>query len=155
MGDAQPKYLNTQETVVFNKRLNLYCMNWLKKERGIARVVLVEGYMDAVSLRRHGVEGVVATLGTALTAEQAGLMARYAPEIWLSYDGDSAGQKATLRALDILEAQNARARVILYPDGMDPDDFIRSNSACCARRMAWISPRRKGARNMLSWRARF
>ena len=136
MGDAQPKYLNTQETVVFNKRLNLYCMNWLKKERGIARVVLVEGYMDAVSLRRHGVEGVVATLGTALTAEQAGLMARYAPEIWLSYDGDSAGQKATLRALDILEAQNARARVILYPDGMDPDDFIRSRGAQAFRSLA-------------------
>ena len=74
--------------------------------------------MDAVSLRRHGVEGVVATLGTALTPEQASLMARYAPEIWISYDGDSAGQKATLRALDILEAQNVRARVILYPDGM-------------------------------------
>ena len=105
--------MNTSETIVFNKRLNLYCMNWLKKERGIARVVLVEGYMDAVSLRRHGVEGVVATLGTALTPEQASLMARYAPEIWLSYDGDSAGQKATLRALDILEAQNVRARVIL------------------------------------------
>ncbi len=129
MGEAQPKYLNTSETIVFNKRLNLYCMNWLKKERGIARVVLVEGYMDAVSLRRHGVEGVVATLGTALTPEQASLMARYAPEIWISYDGDSAGQKATLRALDILEAQNVRARVILYPDGMDPDDFMRAQGA--------------------------
>lgn len=85
--------------------------------------------MDAVSLRRHGVEGVVATLGTALTPEQASLMARYAPEIWISYDGDSAGQKATLRALDILEAQNVRARVILYPDGMDPDDFMRAQGA--------------------------
>ena len=126
MGDAQPKYLNTQETVVFNKRLNLYCLNLLKKERNIGRTILVEGYMDAVSLRKSGVEGVVATLGTALTTEQADLMRRFAPEVWISYDGDSAGQKATLRALDILEEQNARARVILYPDGMDPDDFIKS-----------------------------
>ena len=128
MGDGQPKYLNSSDTPVFNKRKNVYGLNFLKGGRRES-LRLVEGYMDAVSLRRHGVEGVVATLGTALTPEQASLMARYAPEIWISYDGDSAGQKATLRALDILEAQNVRARVILYPDGMDPDDFMRAQGA--------------------------
>ncbi|MBQ3079063.1 MAG: DNA primase, partial [Clostridia bacterium] len=126
MGDAQPKYLNTPDTPVFNKRLGLYALNFARKERDVGRLVLVEGYMDTVSLRKYGVRGVVATLGTALTEEQAKLIKRYAPEVWISYDGDSAGQKATLRALDILEEQNARARVILYPDGMDPDDFIKS-----------------------------
>lgn len=125
MGNAQPKYLNTAETAVFNKRRGLYALNFLKKERGLSRLVLVEGYMDAVSLRKHGVTGVVATLGTALTAEQARLMKRYVPEVWISYDGDAAGQKAALRALDILDAEGLRARVIDYPAGMDPDDFVR------------------------------
>lgn len=125
MGDAQPKYLNTPDTPVFNKRKGLYAMNLVKKERGIGRLVLVEGYMDVVSLRRAGVQGVVATLGTALTEEQARLMKRFAPEVWVAYDGDSAGQKAILRALDILQAQSIPARVLAFPEGMDPDDFIR------------------------------
>ena len=127
MGDAQPKYLNTAETPVFNKRLGLYALNFAAKERSVGRLVLVEGYMDTVSLRKHGVQGVVATLGTALTEEQARLMKRYAPQVWISYDGDAAGQKAALRALDILDAQGLPARVIDYPGGMDPDDFIKAN----------------------------
>ncbi len=126
MGDAQPKYLNTAETPIFNKRLGLYALNMAQKERSVGRLVLVEGYMDTVSLRKHGVQGVVATLGTALTEEQARLMKRYAPEVWISYDGDAAGQKAALRALDILEGQEIAARVIDYPSGMDPDDFIKA-----------------------------
>lgn len=126
MGEAQPKYLNTAETPVFNKRLGLYALNFAQKERSIGRLVLVEGYMDTVSLRKHGVKGVVATLGTALTEEQARLMKRYAPQVWISYDGDAAGQKAALRALDILDAQDIPARVIDYPAGMDPDDFIKA-----------------------------
>ncbi len=126
MGDAQPKYLNTAETPVFNKRRGLYALNFARKERSLGHLVLVEGYMDTVSLRRNGVMGVVATLGTALTEDQARLMKRYAPEVWISYDGDAAGQKAALRALDILDQQNLPARVIDYPDGMDPDDFIKA-----------------------------
>lgn len=126
MGDAQPKYLNTAETPVFNKRLGLYALNMAQKERSIGRLVLVEGYMDTVSLRKHGVQGVVATLGTALTEEQAKLMKRYAPEVWISYDGDSAGQKAALRALDIFDQQEIPARVIDYPAGMDPDDYVKA-----------------------------
>ena len=105
MGDAQPKYLNTSETPVFNKRQGLYALNMVKKERNLSRLVLVEGYMDTVSLRKSGVQGVVATLGTALTEEQARLIKRFAPEVWISYDGDSAGRKAALRALDIFDAQ--------------------------------------------------
>lgn len=126
MGDAQPKYLNTAETPIFNKRLGLYALNMAQKERSIGRLVLVEGYMDTVSLRKHGVQGVVATLGTALTEEQAKLMKRYAPEVWISYDGDSAGQKAALRALDIFDQQEIPARVIDYPAGMDPDDYVKA-----------------------------
>ena len=126
MGEAQPKYLNTAETPIFNKRQGLYGLNFVKKERSAGRLVLVEGYMDTVSLRKHGVQGVVATLGTALTEEQARLMKRYAPEVWISYDGDAAGQKAALRALDILDAQAIPAKVIDYPEGMDPDDFIKA-----------------------------
>ena len=127
LGNGQPKYLNTSETPVFNKRRGLYALNMASKERDAGRLVLVEGYMDTVSLRKYGVKGVVATLGTALTEEQARLMKRYAPEVWISYDGDSAGQKAALRALDILDAQDLPARVIDYPDGMDPDDFVKAN----------------------------
>ena len=127
MGDAQPKYLNTAETPVFNKRRELYGLNYARKEHSVGHLVLVEGYMDTVSLRKHGVQGVVATLGTALTEEQARLMKRYAPQVWISYDGDAAGQKAALRALDILDGQGLPSRVIDYPAGMDPDDFIKAN----------------------------
>ena len=127
MGDAQPKYLNTAETPIFNKRMGLYALNFAHRERSVGHMVLVEGYMDTVSLRKHGVQGVVATLGTALTEEQARLMKRYVPEVWISYDGDPPGQKAALRALDILEGQGLPAKVIDYPSGMDPDDFVKAN----------------------------
>ena len=128
MGDAQPKYLNTPDTPVFNKRQGLYALNFARNERDAGRLVLVEGYMDTVSLRKYGVKGVVATLGTALTPEQARLIKRYAPEVWISYDGDSAGQKAALRALEIFdELDGLTPRVIDYPAGQDPDDYIRAH----------------------------
>ena len=125
MGDAQPKYLNTSDTPVFNKRKGVYAANLLKKQRNLKRIILVEGYMDVVALIQHGVNGVVATLGTALTNEQARLLKRYAPEIWVSYDGDSAGQHAIVRALEIFEQEDIRARVLFFPDNLDPDEFIR------------------------------
>jgi DNA primase len=125
MGDAQPKYLNTGDSPVFNKRQNLYAMNFVRKERSLDKLILGEGDMDVLALRRAGVPGVVATLGTALTEEQARIMKRYAPETWVAYDGDAPGQKATLRALDILEAAGIPCRALVFPDGMDPDDFIR------------------------------
>ena len=129
MGDGNPKYLNTADTPVFNKRQGLYALNMAKKERGLKRLILVEGYMDVVSLRQQGIAGVVATLGTALTEEQARLIKRYAPEVWVCYDGDGAGQKAILRALDIFESQEVPARVIDIPGGMDPDDFVKEKGA--------------------------
>ncbi len=126
MGDGTPKYLNTADTPVFNKRQGLYAMNMVRKERGLKRLVLVEGYMDVVSLRARGVEGVVATLGTALTSEQARLIKRYVPEVWVAYDGDNAGRQAILRALDIIaELGGIKARVLNFPNGQDPDDFVR------------------------------
>lgn len=125
LGDAQPKYLNTSDTPVFNKRKGVYAANLLRKQRDFKRVILVEGYMDVVALIQHGVNGVVATLGTALTNEQARLLKRYAPEIWVSYDGDSAGQHAIMRALEIFEQEDIRARVLFFPDNLDPDEFIR------------------------------
>ena len=125
LGDGQPKYLNTSDTPVFNKRLGVYAANLLRKERHLERVILVEGYMDVVSLTQFGVKGVCATLGTALTPEQAKLLKRFAPKVYLSYDGDSAGQHAILRGLDILAAEGIPARVLDYPDNLDPDEFIR------------------------------
>ncbi len=129
MGDGNPKYLNTSDTPVFNKRQGLYALNMAKKERGLKRLILVEGYMDVVSLRQQGIPGVVATLGTALTEEQARLIKRYAPEVWVCYDGDGAGRKAILRALDIFETQEVPAKVIDIPGGMDPDDYVKANGA--------------------------
>ncbi|MDO4739199.1 MAG: DNA primase [Eubacteriales bacterium] len=129
LGSGEPKYLNTGDTPVFNKRRNLYAMNYVRKERGLKRIILAEGYMDVIALRCAGLEGVVATLGTALTEEQARLIKRLAPEVWISYDGDSAGRKAALRALDIFEQMDIPAKVVDYPAGMDPDDFIREHGA--------------------------
>ena len=129
LGDGNPKYLNTADTPVFNKRQGMYALNMCKNERGLNRLILVEGYMDVVSLRQMGISGVVATLGTALTEEQARLFKRYAPQVWVCYDGDGAGQKAILRALDIFEALDYPARVIDIPDGMDPDEYVRKYGA--------------------------
>ena len=135
MGDAQPKYLNTSDTPVFNKRKGVYAANLLKKQRNLKRIILVEGYMDVVALIQHGVNGVVATLGTALTNEQARLLKRYAPEIWVSYDGDSAGQHAIVRALEIFEQEDIRARVLFFPDNLDPDEFIRQRGLDAFQRL--------------------
>ncbi|MDD3336596.1 MAG: DNA primase [Eubacteriales bacterium] len=125
MGDQMPKYLNTSDTPAFNKRYNVFAANLLRKARGLQRVILVEGYMDVVALTQFGVEGVAATLGTALTPEQAKLLSRYAPEVHLAYDGDRAGQKAILRGLEILEEARIPVKVLDFPGGLDPDEFIR------------------------------
>lgn len=125
MGDSKPKYLNTADTPVFNKRKGVYAINLIRRIRDLKRVLLVEGYMDVVAITQAGVTGAVATLGTSLTTEQARLLKRYAPEIWLAYDGDEAGQHAIERALDIFESEAIPARVLYFPDNLDPDEFIR------------------------------
>lgn len=126
LGGASPKYLNTRETALFNKRRNLYGIDLLRRQRASKSAVIVEGYMDAVSLYAHGVRAVVATLGTALTKEQAVLLKRYVGDVFIAYDGDEAGETATQKALGILEAEGLAVRVIRFDAGQDPDDFIRN-----------------------------
>ena len=125
MTDVKPKYLNTSDTPVFNKRKGVYAINLIRKQRDLTRVLLVEGYMDVVAISQAGVAGAVATLGTALTNEQARLLKRFAPEVHLAYDGDEAGQHAIERGLEILEVEDVPAKVLYFPDGLDPDEFIR------------------------------
>ena len=129
LGKEQPKYLNTSDTPVFSKGRGVYAANLLRRQRQLDRVVLVEGYMDVVSLTQFGIEGVCATLGTAMTGEQAQLLRRFAPKVYLAYDGDSAGQHAILRGLDILKKEGIPAWVLDFPDGLDPDEFIRRDGA--------------------------
>ena len=129
LGSGPQKYMNTADTPVFNKRKNVYAANLLRQQRHLERVILVEGYMDVVSLSQFGVDGACATLGTALTEDQARLLRRFAPEVWLAYDGDSAGQHAILRGLDILEGEGVPVRVLDFPDGLDPDEFVRRDGA--------------------------
>ena len=125
MGDGEPKYLNTRDTLLFNKRRNLYGIDLLRRQRNIKSAVIVEGYMDVVSLCANGVKASVASLGTALTREQAVLLKRYTEDVFLAYDGDEAGEIATQKALAVLEGEGLKARVIRFEAGMDPDDFIR------------------------------
>ena len=140
MEKREPKYLNTADTPVFNKRKGVFAANLLRQERNLDHVILVEGYMDVVSLTQFGVRGVCATLGTALTPEQARLLKKFAPQVYLGYDGDSAGQHAILRGLDILEQENVPARVIDFPEGLDPDEFIRRDGAEGFHRLPALSP---------------
>ncbi len=125
MGDAKPKYLNTSDTPVFNKRKGVYAINLVKKQRDLKRILLVEGYMDVVAVTQAGIQGAVATLGTSLTNEQARLLKRYVPEVWIAYDGDEAGQHAIERAISIFEQEDMPVKVLSFPDQLDPDEMIR------------------------------
>ncbi len=126
MSDQKPKYLNTSDTIVFNKSQNLFSLNNAKNS-GTKRLILCEGYMDVISVNQAGFTDAVATLGTALTTEQAMLMKRYCDEVVICYDADEAGQKATNRAISILRNVGLVVRVLSIPDGKDPDEFIRKN----------------------------
>lgn len=125
LDDSLPKYLNSPDSLIFNKRFNLYGLNYAKKSIKNDTLILVEGYMDLISLYEHGIENVVATLGTALTNEQGKLIKRYASTAIISYDSDEAGIKATLRAIDILRGQNINVKILNLKDCKDPDDFIK------------------------------
>jgi DNA primase len=128
LGEGNPKYLNSPESPVFQKKNNLYGLNLTRQDISKENsVILVEGYMDAVSLYQHGVRNVAATLGTALTVNQATMIKRYTDNIILAYDADQAGQAATLRGMDILYEAGCNVKVLLVSDGKDPDDFIRKN----------------------------
>ncbi|MDD6926986.1 MAG: DNA primase [bacterium] len=126
------KYKNTKETFLFVKNKTLYNINRIKKMRSkgaIPSVIMVEGYMDAISLSEAGFENVVASMGTSLTKEQARLLKRYTENVYISYDGDFAGQSANVRGLEILKNEGLNVKVITLPDGLDPDDLIKKSGA--------------------------
>lgn len=122
------KYKNTKETIVFSKSNTLYNLNAVKKlknEKGIDSIIIVEGYMDTISLVSGGFENVVASMGTSLTKDQARILKRYTDKVFISYDGDFAGQKASIRGLEILRDEGLDVKVVALPDGLDPDDVIK------------------------------
>lgn len=124
--EEKPKYINTGDTPLYNKRNNLYGLN-LQKGGKLSDVVIVEGYTDVIGLYEAGVTNAVASLGTALTQQQARLLKRYVSTVYIAYDGDAAGQNATIRGLDILSAEGLTVRVVVFPNQLDPDEFIRQN----------------------------
>ena len=122
------KYKNTKETMLFDKSKTLYNVNLLKKlkrEQQVSEIIFVEGYMDTISLYQAGFKNVVATMGTALTKEQARMAKRYTDTVLISYDGDFAGQSADVRGLGILKEAGLNVRVVPMPDGLDPDDVAK------------------------------
>ncbi|SHI63178.1 DNA primase [Clostridium amylolyticum] len=126
--DTKPKYLNSPEGPIFSKGIHLYGLNFaIKKDNESRTLIIVEGYMDCIALHQYGITNAVASLGTALTLQQAKLLKRYADKVIISYDADLAGQMATLRGLDILRKVGLDVRVLTVPKGKDPDEFIRSN----------------------------
>ena len=125
LDDSLPKYLNSPDTLIFNKKFNLYGLNFARKDIVDRTIILVEGYMDLISLYQYGIKNVCATLGTALTTEQGNLLKRYADTVIISYDSDDAGVKATLRAIDILTEIGINVKVLDLKDLKDPDEFIR------------------------------
>ena len=128
LGDGTPKYLNSPESPVFLKKNNLYGLNLTRQDINKENyVILVEGYMDVISLYQHGVRNVSASLGTALTENQAAMLKRYTDNVILSYDSDAAGQAATLRGMDILHKTGCKVKVLHVTDGKDPDEFIKKN----------------------------
>ena len=125
MGDAKPKYLNSPETMIFDKSRNLYGLNFARSSRR-NYVILCEGYMDVIAMHQAGVDCAVASLGTAFTIGQANLLKRYTKEVILSYDSDEAGTKAALRAIEILKEAGLTGKVLNLKPYKDPDEFIKN-----------------------------
>lgn len=126
--DSTPKYLNSPESLIFKKKDNLYGLNLAKNSiRKKNCAILVEGYMDVVSLADAGVENAVASLGTALTPEQAKLLKRYTDTVVLAYDSDGAGQAAAMRGIDILQSAGLKVKILMLTEGKDPDEYIKKN----------------------------
>ncbi|APQ73635.1 DNA primase [Clostridium botulinum] len=127
LNDAKPKYLNSPETMVFKKGINLYGLNYAVKENKDRVLIIVEGYMDCITLHQYGIKNSVASLGTALTTNQARLLKRYADKVIISYDSDTAGQLATQRGLEILKDVGLGVEILTVPDGKDPDQFVKAH----------------------------
>ena len=128
MDNSTPKYLNSPETEIFNKRKNLFALNIAKKTK-LGYLILVEGYMDAIALHQYGFDCAVASLGTSLTEEHAVLLSRYTEQVVLIYDGDEAGQNATRRAIPMLERAGLQVKVLQMRDAKDPDEFLKKFGA--------------------------
>ncbi len=124
MGEGEPKYLNSPESEVFNKRKNLYAMNIAKQSKA-EYFILAEGYMDVIALHQAGFDSAVASLGTSLTDEQAHLISKYKNRVIISYDSDKAGRAATERAIDILKKAGVDVRILTMSGAKDPDEFIK------------------------------
>jgi DNA primase len=126
------KYKNTAAGLLFDKSKNLYAINLIKKLKQtapISGIIVVEGYMDVLSLVQAGFSNCVASMGTSLTPEQARLIKRFCDDVFISYDGDAAGQAATLRGLDILKKEGVNVKVVVLPEGLDPDELIKKYGA--------------------------
>lgn len=128
MGDGEPKYLNSRETLLFEKKKNLYGLHFARRSKRDG-FLLCEGYMDVISLHQAGFDNAVASLGTAYTIDQARLLKRYRNRVFLAYDSDAAGQKAALRAIEICRSADLSARVISMEPYKDPDEFIKNLGA--------------------------
>lgn len=124
-GDAKPKYLNSRETPIFHKGSNVFNINIISRESTRERIILVEGYMDVISLYNSGINYSVASLGTSLTIDQANIIKKMARDIYICYDSDSAGINATSRAIDIFLQASVKPKIIELEGGLDPDDFIK------------------------------
>lgn len=124
MNDSKIKYLNSPESEVFIKGDNLYGIDVVSRKYNRPRIILVEGYMDVIGLNNQGIDYAIASLGTALTENQARLVKRYGEEIYIAYDSDTAGIKATNRAIEIFEKIDIEPKIVEFPQGMDPDEFI-------------------------------
>ena len=124
LDDSKPKYLNTPETLVFEKRNNLFSLNFAKNSKD-KKFILCEGYMDVIAVNQAGFENAVATLGTAITSEQSRIISHYADEVIIAYDSDNAGQTATQKAINLFEKVGVRTRVLKMEGAKDPDEFIK------------------------------
>lgn len=123
--DDKAKYMNSPQSLAYDKSKHIYGVSNLKNSTKVGKIILVEGYMDVVSLTNYGFDFAIASLGTSLTHDQAKLIKRYCKNIYICYDGDSAGQNATSRAIEIFKEQDISPSIIVIPDNLDPDDYIK------------------------------
>jgi DNA primase len=147
LGDGEPKYMNSPETLVFNKSRNLFALNLAKKSKS-GYIILSEGNIDVVSLHQAGFDSAVASLGTSLTPEQARLLSRYTKQVIIAYDSDSAGLKASQRAIGILEKLDVKVKILRMSGAKDPDEFIKTKGAEAFRMLL------EGSEDQLDYRLR-
>ena len=147
LGDGEPKYMNSPETLVFNKSRNLFALNLAKKSKS-GYIILSEGNIDVVSLHQAGFDSAVASLGTSLTPEQARLLSRYTNQVIIAYDNDGAGLKASQRAITILEKLDVKVKVLRLTGAKDPDEFIKAKGPEAFRKLL------EGSENQVDYRLR-